>query len=180
MVTGRIALVLAPIVVGILLGNAIHILVTMGLGQDRSSGNVGKATVALHKAGVGNLERRAETVAVDGQELRSRIEPCGSQRHPLERGVEDVDLVDALRRDCLHRPSDGLTFDDGAQQVALPLGELLRIIEQRMRKVGRQDDGGRKDRPGQTTTPRLVTPRLQKVVLTAKFQHLMWVYWFWL
>jgi ethanolamine transporter len=31
MVTGRIALVFAPIVVGILLGNAIHILITVGL-----------------------------------------------------------------------------------------------------------------------------------------------------
>ena len=162
---GGIPLVLLPIIDRVLLGDLRHVGVAVRFCQDRGGRNVGKTTIALHKAGVGDRELRAKAVAVDGQKLWRRIEARGRQRHALERGIEDIDLVDALGRDRLDGPGHRLALDNGAQHFAVALGHLLRVVEERVVKIGRQNHRSGKDRPGQAATPRLIAPRLQKIVL---------------
>ena len=99
------------------------------------------------------------------QEARRR------ERHPLERGVEDVDFVDACRRNRLYGPRHGLAFDDGAQLVAVALAHLLRIVEQRIVEVGRQDDGGGEYRTGQTAASRFVAPRFERIRPVSVCEH---------
>ena len=84
----------------------------MGLRQDGCGGDVGEFSVALDDAGEGNAGERLETVAVDGQKLRPGIEPPRGEVHPLDRGIENVDLVDAGGRDLLDGPGYRFAFDD--------------------------------------------------------------------
>ena len=141
MLARRIALVLRPAVLGKLFGDAEHVLVTMGFGKHRSRGNVGVFAIALDDAAPGNFETCAEPVAVDGQKRRNGIEARHSQRHALERSVQDVDFVDPRGGDRLDSPCDGLALDDGPQLFAVALAHLLRVVEQRVVEIGRQHHG---------------------------------------
>ena len=170
-VAGRVSLVFRPIVAGELLMQAEHVLVAVGLGEHRGGGDVGKFSIPLYDA----LERKAkmalEAVAVDGQEFGRGGEAVGGEVHPLDRGLEDVDLVDAGGRHGLHGPGHGLAFDDRTQEVALSLGELFRVVEQWVVEVGRKDYRGGKDCAGQASAPRLVAPRFAEFVLKDQIQH---------
>lgn len=171
MLTRRVAFVLKPAVLRILLGQTAHILVTVGLGKYRGSRNVGIFAVALNNTAVGDGQLRTEPVSINEQEARSGIEPADRQRHSLERSVQDVDLVDARRRNRLYGPGDRLALDDLSQPIAVALGHLLRIVKPLVMKIRRKDHRRSKDRPGQTAAPGLIAPGLEQFVLKLVFQH---------
>ena len=67
---GGITFVAVPAIVGILLVQTQHILISMSLGQHRGRGNVGILAVSLDNTLIGQATVRRETIAVDGQKLR--------------------------------------------------------------------------------------------------------------
>ena len=54
---------------------------------------------------------------------------------------------------------DCFAFDHGAQPVAIALAHLLRVVEQRIVEIGRQDHRRGEDGAGQAAAPRLVASR---------------------
>ena len=168
----RVALVLRPAVLRELFGQPPHILVAVRLGQHRRRRDVGVLAVALDDAPIGNIERRTEAVAVDGEKFRACAQLPDRPTHPLERGVEDVDFVDAFGRDGSDSPRHRLAFDDRPEPVAVALAHLLRIVEQRIVEIGRQNHGRCEDRTGQTPPARFVTAGFDPFVLITGFQHL--------
>ena len=158
-----IALIAVPSVAGKLFVQAVHVVVAVGLGQDGRGGDGKVLAVALHHRGVGNVGIFLETVAVDEQVLRTDGELVDGAVHGQERGVEDVDFVDFLRRDDAHGPRQGLPLDDLAQSVSLVLGQLLGVVQQFVAEILRQDDGGGIDGARQTAATGLVAPGLGQI-----------------
>lgn len=171
MFAGRITFVALPTVFGEISGEALHIFVAVGLGQHRRGGNIRIFAVPLDDAAIRNIERRAEPVAVDRQKSRTDRQLRDRQRHPFERSVQDVDLIDPLGRNGLHDPGKGLALDDRTQQIALTRGHLLRIVQQRMAEVRRQHHRSGKNRPCEAPAPRLVAPGFGQLFLVAVLQH---------
>ena len=164
-VTSRIAFVLCPVIVWEFLGNASHILVTMSLGKDARSSYAHHLAVALDDGGEGDVAVGIKAVTVDEDVLGTHREPVKCPVHGSDRGLEDVDAVNFLGRDHSHSPCQSLVLDNGAQHVALVLGELLAVVEQFVVEVGRQNHSGSRDRSCQASTPCLVTPRLNASLL---------------
>ena len=76
--------------------------------------------------------------------------------HSHDRTTQDIVFVDLCRRTFGHGPRHSLALDDLAQAIALALRELLGIVEQLIREIGRQHHSCRKHRTGQTATTSLV------------------------
>ena len=76
--------------------------------------------------------------------------------HGQERSIEDVDFIYFLRAHLSDGPGQGGLLDYLPRSVAIPFAELLGVVEQRMGKIFRQDDGGGEDRAGQATPPRFI------------------------
>ena len=55
--------------------------------------------------------------------------------------MEDVDLVNLFARDDPDTPGEGFALDDGAECLPLLLGQLLRVIEERVGEVLGEDHG---------------------------------------
>ena len=87
MLLGGVAFVACPAVLGILLMQAHHIFVAVGLCQNRGCGDVGILAVALDDALVGQSVMRYEAVAVDGEELRCDLKTCSCDVRALNRGL---------------------------------------------------------------------------------------------
>ena len=101
--------------------------------------------------------------------LSSSLAFSGGEYVPLERSIQDVDLVDPGCGNGLDGPGHGFTLDDQAEPVPVPLGHLLRIVEQRVVKIGRKDHRSGEYRPGQTPPAGLVATGLPKLVLVLVF-----------
>ena len=144
----------------------------MRLCQHRCRRDIGILAVALDDTLIGDVERRAETIAVDGEKVGLRTQLPDRPTHSLERGVEDIDFVDPLGRDGGNGPRYGLAFDDRAEPVAVALAHLLRIVEQRIVKIGRQNHRRSEDCTGQTSPARLVAAGFDPFVLITGFEHL--------
>ena len=125
MVFGRIAFVDAPVVLGKLLVDLRHEVVTIGLGEDRSRGYRHHLAVALDYRRVGNVLEGVEAVAVDEQGFGAHLELTYGAVHCLDAGTQDVDAVDLAVIDDSYSPGYCLTLDDGAELVALTFGEFL-------------------------------------------------------
>ena len=166
---GRIALVLFPVVDRIFLRDPVHVVVPVSFCQNRGGGDRNECRVAFDDALVRNVERRAEPISVDEQHLRYDLQPGDGPRHGGERGIEDIDPVDLLGRYHFDGPGHGFTLDDQAEPVPVPLGHLLRIVEQRVVKIGRKDHRSGEYRPGQTPPAGLVATGLPKLVLVLVF-----------
>ena len=125
-----IALVRQPVVLGIFLRQSVHIVVTIGLGEDRSGSNREILAVALNNRRMREILVFLKPVAIHDDCLRTHLQLIQRTMHRQYRGVEDVDLVDLLRGDDAHRPGHSIALDDLTQLVALLLRQLLRIVEQ--------------------------------------------------
>ena len=76
-------------------------------------------------------------------------------------GAQDVDAVNLVGGHHAYGPGQGLGLDDGAQSLAAPLRDLLRVVKPRMMEVGRQYDGGGKDRAGEAAAAGFVASGLE-------------------
>ena len=80
MLLGGIAFVLSPVILWIFLGQLVHIIIAIGLGQNRGCCNCQVFAVAFYNSGVGQYLSAGcillglETVAVDNDSLRTYLE----------------------------------------------------------------------------------------------------------
>ena len=139
MVGSRVAFVLGPVVHGVLLVEAAHELIAVGLGEDRGSGDVAEAAVALDIGGEGNVAPGGEFVAVHDYRLRDDRERVEGPVHGENGGAEDVYLVDFLIIDHGDGPSHRLALDKGPESLSAGLRELLAIIEPLVGETVRED-----------------------------------------
>ena len=153
-----IAFVLFPAVLGVLFGELLHQAVALGFGQDGGGGDAGVGRVAFDDAAVRDVVPAAEAVAVYQQQVGAGGESGDALLHRFHRGPEDVDPVDAFGPDVGDGPGDGSVLDILAHGLPLPLGELFRVVEQRVEVIRRQDDSGGRYRPGQTPSAGFVGP----------------------
>ena len=102
----------------------------------------------------------SEAVAVYQQVLRLHRQPVHRPVHGKERSIQDINLVDFLRRDNADAPCQRLPFYHFAQCVALLLGELLRIIQQFIAEILRQYHGGSINRSRKASASRFVASGL--------------------
>ena len=91
--------------------------------------------------------------------------------HGQDRGIKDIDLVNLCRTGNAYSPCNGLPLDDFTQLSTLMVGELLRVVEQRMLKVIRQDDGSSIDSTSQSSSPSLVRASLHKARIEVFLEH---------
>ena len=124
-----VAHVVLPVVVGILLRQADHLVVAVGLGQDGGGSDGEVLAVALDDGGMGQVAVGLEAVAIDDDGLGPHLELVEGTVHGQDGGVEDIDLVDLLRRDDAHGPCHRVALDILAQGIALAGGELLGVVE---------------------------------------------------
>ena len=167
---GRVTLVVVPVVVGVLRVQAVHIIVAVGLGKNRCSGNVHQFAVALDHGLVRGVAVGFELVAIDHHVLGAYLQSVEGAVHGENRGVEDVDLVDLLGGDDAERPGESIAFDIFAQGIALLLGELLRVVEQGVRVVGREYHRCGIHIAGQASAASLIATRFDKFGMEARFQ----------
>ena len=168
---GGIAFVAVPVVLGIVLMDAEHIVVTVGLGKDAGGSNAHVGSIALDDGGVGDVLVGHEAVAVDEEVLGAYFQLSNGTVHGEDGGTEDVNLVDFLVGDHAHGPGKGFALDDFAEGVAMFLRELLGVVEHRKRHtpppfvhplylrggIKWKDDGGGIDGAGKAATAGLVT-----------------------
>ena len=168
---GGVALVVVPGVAGVLVVQAQHVVVAVGLGQYAGGGYVHVLGIALHhrlpRCGAVGLE----AVAIHADALGPHLQAVQGAVHGQYAGVEDVHLVNLLSGDDAHGPCHGLLLDDGAQFVALALGELLAVVQPFVAEAGRQDDGSGIHRPGQAAPAGLVAASLQEILVQLQFKH---------
>ena len=112
-----------------------------------------------------------ESVAVYDQKSRHDRQPCYGCIHRLDRGIEDVYLVDPFGRDLAYSPCDRFALDYLAQHVATTFGHLFRVVQERVAEIRRQDYRRGEYRAGQTSAPGLVASRLYGLSLVAIVQH---------
>ena len=158
--TGGIALVVVPVVHGVSGVELHHRFVAVGLGEHRGGGDVGEAAVAFYEGGERYVAVGFEPVAVDYYGLRTHREQVERAVHGENGGVEYVDFVDFGRCHYAYAPCHGLAFDDGAQRVALPLGELFGVVEEWMGEIVGQYYGCGVYVAGQAAASGFVAPGL--------------------
>ena len=88
--------------------------------------------------------------------------------HSQQARLQDVDLVDFLRRGHRHEPVRFGLYAH-SQRLALAGSELLAVIESGDVEVRRQDHRRRHHRPGQASASGLVEPGLGQVGMYASF-----------
>ena len=112
-------------------------------GEHRCGCYVGEASVALDECLRGDVAVRLETVAVDDNGAGRHFKHVEGAVHGENRRIEYVDPVDFLGRHDAYRPRGCLLLYYRTQQVALSLGELLGVVEQRVGEVvGKYHSGG--------------------------------------
>ena len=170
-----IALVALPIVSRVLERQRVHVVVTIGLGQNAGGGNRLILGVAFHDAGirqslsfVGQSLAHAvgiETIAVDDERLGTELQLVDCTVHGQETGVKDVYLIDFIGRDKADGPCQSVAFNLLPKCVATTVGELLAVVECRIIIAGRQNDSRGIHASGETTTPRLVATGLHHLFI---------------
>ena len=98
----------------------------------------------------------SESVAVDKQCFGANRQLVDGAVHGCYRRLEDIDFIDFFGRNESHSPGKSFALYDGAQLVALAFGELLRVVEKFVLKVGRQNHSSGCDGSCQTAAACLV------------------------
>ena len=120
----------------------------------------------MRDAGVG-----IEAVAIDQQRLGPDVQLVDGSVHGGDAGPQDIGLVYFPGAHHGHGPRHGLALDDGTQQVALVLGELFAVVDERVLEVWRQNDGGGCHRPGQAASSGFVAAGLDATLDEKSLQH---------
>lgn len=149
-----------PTVLGIKRSLLLHEVVTAGFGQDGRGRNGEVLAIALHDGLMGYVAVGFEAVAVHNHEGRTHRQLVEGPVHGQDGGVEDIDFVNFLVRYRRYGPGHGIRLNDLAQGIAAMGRQLLAVVEPLVVIVGRQDDGRRKHRTGQTTATGFVASGL--------------------
>ena len=92
--------------------------------------------------------------------------------HCFKRSFEYIDTVDFSMVDHCYRPGNGLCLNDGAQFASVGLCDLLAVIEQRVIKPGRQDNGSGKDGPCEAPPAGFIAAGLDNTCLETAFEQI--------
>lgn len=149
--TGGIAFVMVPVIIRVLFVQAVHVVVAVGLGQNRCRSDGEVLAVTLYHRGMRDVGIGFEAVAVDEQVLGTYLQLGDGTVHGQERGVEDVDFINLLRGNDTDSPGQSLAFDDLAQGITLAFGQLFGIVEQVVTEILGQNDGSGIYGSGQAT-----------------------------
>ena len=158
-----IALILLPVVVGIFLSKTVHVFVAECLGEDARCGYRLILAVAFHYRCVGQVAVGSEAVAVDDDGFGAHGELVERAVHGEEAGVEYVYAVYLLGRNHAYSPRHGVVHYLVAQRASRFLGELLRVVEQSVVVVGRQNDCGGVYASGKTASAGFVAACFDEV-----------------
>ena len=149
MFLGGIAFVRLPVVLRVFLGQAVHVVVTIGLGKYRSGSNAQVFAVALDDGGVWDVDGITidhgtvglESVAVNDDVLRAHLQLIQGTMHGQYGGIEDIDFVYFLRSDDTHRPRYGITLNDVTQLLTALVRQLFGVVQLLILIVFREDYG---------------------------------------
>ena len=170
MLCRRISLIVIPVVVGILLVQTVHIVITIGLGKDRGRSDIHQLAIALHYRLVRYIAIGFELIAIYHYILGAHFQCIQCTVHGKYRCIEDIYLVYLFGRDDAQCPSQRIAFYILTKGIALPLGELLGVVEQGMRIVGREYYRSSIHIARQASTTSLITTSLYKVGMKARLQ----------
>lgn len=160
---GGIAFVVVPVVVRKLFVQTVHVVVAVGLGQNRGRSDGEVLAVTLYHRGMRDVGIGFEAVAVDEQVLGTYLQLGDGTVHGQERGVEDVDFINLLRSDDTDGPGQSLAFDDLAQGITLAFGQLFGVVEQVVTEILGQNDGSGIYGSGQATAACFVASGFDEV-----------------
>lgn len=160
---GRIAFVVVPVVVRKLFVQTVHVVVAVGLGQNRGRSDGEVLAVTLYHRGMRDVGIGFKAVAVDEQVLGTYLQLGDGTVHSQERGVEDVDFINLLRSDDTDGPGQSLAFNDLAQGITLAFGQLFGVVEQVVTEILGQNDGSGIYGSGQATAACFVASGFDEV-----------------
>ena len=167
-----VTLVREPVVLRIFLSKTIHVVIKIGLGENRGSSGSQLFTIALNDGGMRDILVFLEAVAIDNNRLWAHLQLVEGPMHRKNRGIEDVDLVDLLRRDDANSPNHRIALDDLAQLIALLLGELFGVVQEFVLIAFWEDNRSRIDAASQTPTPSLIATCLYLSFVIMTCQHI--------
>lgn len=113
----------------------IHQFVAMCFCQNTGRGDVQESTIALDFGFVRDIAPRFETIAIHGDELGLGAQLVKGAVHCQDAGIQNVYLIDFLRRAAGHRPKKGFLFNDATQCVSVRFAHLFGIVEPWMVKI---------------------------------------------
>lgn len=160
---GGVAFVVVPVVVRKLFVQAVHVVVPIGLGQNRCRSDGEVLAVTLYHRGMRDVGIGFEAVAVDEQVLGTYLQLGDGTVHSQDRGVEDVDFINLLRSDDTDGPGQSLAFNDLAQGITLAFGQLFGVVEQVVTEILGQNDGSGIYGSGQATAACFVASGFDEV-----------------
>ena len=96
---------------------------------------------------------------------------CYSPVHSQITGLRNVEAGNLLNRSFTYGPSHSGTTDFGPERFAAFSRKLFGIIKEAGRKVGGENDGRSKNRPGQTAAARFVEARFEGVTSIGGKKH---------
>src|SRR5262245_52288928 len=143
-----IALVPGKAVARMLGVELVHQRIARRLGQDRGGGDAEAAAVAFDDVLLRNRQI-FEPPRIEQEMLRCERQALDRAAHGQEPGPVDVDGIDLLDFGEGNRPGDGARPDLGREPVARGRIELLRIVDARNARPGREHDGGGRHWPGE-------------------------------
>ena len=120
----------------------VHIIIAIGLGKNGGSRNGKIFAITFYNGRMRQFPVFLKAVSVDEQMLRTQLQPVDSTMHGEKRGVQDVYLINFLRRDNSHRPRQSLFFYNFTQGIPLLFGKLFGVVQQFVLEVFGQDNGG--------------------------------------
>lgn len=147
--------------------------VTMSLCENGCGGNVTELGVTLNN-GVpfDSGAPGGEAVSINNDHFRSDIKGIQGSVHRQNRGAENIDFINFSGRARGDGPADGFALNDFAHFIAPAFGQGLGIIQIRMRKVRRENDGSGKDGSGQTTATGFVTSGFNEISLEGRREEI--------
>ena len=134
-----VALIAFPVIHGVLLGNAQHVVIAIGLGKYRCCCYAHEGSIALYDRVVRDARVWCELVTVNEQMLGTYLQSVDGAVHGKNRCPQNIHPVNLGCCHYAYRPCDGFALYYLAQMVALCLGKLFRVIQQLVRKVGWQN-----------------------------------------
>lgn len=156
---GTVSFVAVPGIVGKFFVQLAHVVIPPGFGKDAGGGDGCIGGVALDDAAVGGAAVFYKPIAIDEEKPGAKFQLVEGQVHGFERGFKNIDLVYLFMIYHSYCIIHGVGFDVYAQFLPVFGGHLFGVVEQRMIKSIREDDGSGENRSGVTASACLITTR---------------------
>ena len=139
----------------------LHVFIAIRLSQHGCCCNTQILAITLDYGLVRNILIRLKAIPIDDDKPRFAIQGIQGPVHGLNRGTQNIDLVDLVLVHKGNTITERLSLNDGSQHFSPSLGELFRVVQKIIGKALRQDHSGRHNRSGQTTSSGFVSSCFQ-------------------